>query len=432
MVMGGQGVRFDSELPKQYYWMVGKKLYQHTLDVFLEAKIFDEIIIVCHRDWIEKVKEETKDFFNVTVVPGGNTRRDSSYAGIRAIKNADFVEIHDAVRPFVSQEVIIKNAEMAIQHKAVDTCIRSSDTIVYVENGVITNVPNREHCLRGQTPQSFSYELIKKAHEEIKEIVTDDCGLVAKLGVPIHVVEADDLNIKITTPLDLAIAEQIFQLQAKKPSANSSLAKKRYAIVGASGGIGRAIQTSLEKEKAFVIPISRSSQYKLDLRDYHSIKQVFEQIFAEFGEIDGLINSAGLLLFKPFGQMKKEDIDDTIDINLKGLIYTCKLAKIKKGGNIVNLTSSAFYRGRKMMAVYASTKAAVVNFTKSLAEELPELKINAIAPQRTNTRLRRENFPGEDPKTLLTPEEVAKAIVDILKDQTTTGTVIDVRRKSEA
>lgn len=430
LVMGGQGLRFGGDIPKQYHWMAGKKLYLHTLDAFLKAGFFDEIVIVCHEDWVKRVEEDVKDFFNVSVVKGGETRRDSSYAGLRAIKKADYVQIHDAVRPFISEEIILKNAEMVIEHRAVDTCVKSSDTIVYVENGIIAEVPKRDNCLRGQTPQSFEYGLIKRAHEEVKEPVTDDCGLVAKLGVPIYVVEADDFNIKVTNKLDLFLAEQIFYLRSKKTAAPaSSIEGKRYALVGASGGIGKAIQELLENEKALIIPISRSSKYRADLQDYKSVKEVFEKIFLEFGEIDGLINSAGFLSLKPLSLMEKDEIDATIDVNLKGLIYACKLSKIKRGGHIINLTSSSFSRGRKLQGVYSSTKAAVVNFTQSLAEELDYLKINAIAPQRTDTSLRRSNFPGEDPKSLLNPKEVAKAVLELLKDQITTGAIIEVRRK---
>ena len=96
---------------------------------------------------------------------------------------------------------------------------------------------------------------------------------------------------------------------------------------------------------------------------------------------------------------------------------------------IVNIASSSYVRGRKNYAVYASAKAAVVNFTQGLAEEREDLLINAIVPQRTLTPMRVDNFPDEHPSTLLNPEEVAREIINLLKHNSLTGTLIEIRKK---
>ena len=119
--------------------------------------------------------------------------------------------IHDAVRPFVSQEILERNITAVQNHQAVDTCIPSADTIVYSENGeLITSIPARKNYQRGQTPQTFAYQLILEAHQKTKNTQsTDDCTLVLELGYPVAIVPGSEDNIKITTELDIEIAEWI-------------------------------------------------------------------------------------------------------------------------------------------------------------------------------------------------------------------------------
>src|SRR5690606_27073266 len=128
--------------------------------------------------------------------------------------------IHDAVRPFVSERILQENLIALEEHDAVDTCIPCTDTIVYAPNSKqITSIPVRAHYLRGQTPQSFSYKLIRKAHELAKEQnisnVSDDCQLVLRLGNSVHVVEGEESNLKITSELDLFLAQQYLRLEKK-------------------------------------------------------------------------------------------------------------------------------------------------------------------------------------------------------------------------
>jgi 2-C-methyl-D-erythritol 4-phosphate cytidylyltransferase len=114
----------------------------------------------------------------------------------------------------VTETILRENVKRAIEAGAVDTCIPSTDTLVYAPGGErIAGIPKREEYLRGQTPQTFNYEWIVEAHERARQEgvcnATDDCGLVLRLGRPIYVVKGDEKNMKITTELDLLIAEQI-------------------------------------------------------------------------------------------------------------------------------------------------------------------------------------------------------------------------------
>jgi len=435
LVLSGEGNRFNSDKPKQFHNLSGKRIYLHSLDAFYNLGVFDEIILVSHRDWSDIVKKETSNYENVKVVTGGKTRQESSYSGLKECQNPDYVIFHDAVRPFVTKKIILDNLDAVIKYNAVDTCIKSTDTLVQIdEDNKIARIPNRSHLLRGQTPQSFDYNLILNAHMDAtknKTQVTDDCGLVIN-RTKIHVVNGDENNIKITNKSDLFLAEHIFRLQHNNLSSTNnknSLKNKVYAIVGASGGIGKEVVKLLKEGNAIALEISRSSEYKTNLEDFKSIEKTFDEIHKKYGPISGLINTAGLFLVKPFATHSQEEIDKLIKVNLSGLIHSCKEVKIQDKGHIINISSSSYYMGRKNYGVYSATKAAVVNFTQSLAEENPQLQINAIVPQRTNTPMRKKCFPREDQNLLLDPKEVAKAIITLLKDTSITGSIIEVKKK---
>ncbi|MES2121827.1 MAG: SDR family oxidoreductase, partial [Chlamydiota bacterium] len=128
-------------------------------------------------------------------------------------------------------------------------------------------------------------------------------------------------------------------------------------------------------------------------------------------------------------QLSQEEIEQQIATNLSSVIYACKCVSLKPGSHIINIASSSYSRGKKNYALYSSAKAAVVNFTQALAEERPDLKINAAVPQRTATKMRRENFPDEDPASLLPPDAVAREILELLMHPTLTGAIVEIRKE---
>jgi 2-C-methyl-D-erythritol 4-phosphate cytidylyltransferase len=203
LLLGGSGQRLPiNNTPKQFLEIGGKKIYEITLDTFERSDLFSEIILVT-----------PKEHPLPGSVVGGQTRQASSYQGILACgADTDFVVIHDAVRPFVSIDILKRNVDAVQIHQAVDTCIPCTDTIVNAHNEIITAIPNRAQCMRGQTPQSFAYSLIKEAHEKTSQTnATDDCSLVFELGHKIHIVMGSDENFKITTPHDYKLAKTILK-----------------------------------------------------------------------------------------------------------------------------------------------------------------------------------------------------------------------------
>lgn len=212
LLMAGQGSRLGSGIPKQFLMLGPKRVYLHTLALFRDLPIIDEIVLVCEPSWKAVVQQEAPD---VTVVEGGATRQESSFLGLQGFtQRPDIVMVHDAVRPFVTKEILLDNINQAILHDAVDTCIPTADTLVYsVDSETIDSIPKRESYLRGQTPQTFRFDCLMEAHQaarsEGQSIAHDDCQLVLKRGVPVRVIRGSDRNFKITTEFDFLLANII-------------------------------------------------------------------------------------------------------------------------------------------------------------------------------------------------------------------------------
>lgn len=218
ILASGTGERFGEKIPKQFYKFEGKTILEHSIDAFEKNKNIDEIILVTNpkfRDLAEEILKNN-DYKKVTkLLNGGKTRVESSYVGTSEAPEESNVLIHDAVRAFVTQKIIDDNIEALKKYEAVGTAIDTVDTIIQVdENNVITAIPPRKFLKRVQTPQSFRANLIKKAHEmALKDEdanFTDDCGLILRYNLaPIHIVDGDELNVKITHKNDLNVIKNM-------------------------------------------------------------------------------------------------------------------------------------------------------------------------------------------------------------------------------
>ena len=437
LLTGGIGQRFGSPFPKQFHKMGGKPIYLHTLETFLDLKEFERIILPVPPEHQKEISEEISFLYpgeNIQIICGGSTRQHSSYLALKACpSDTDYVVIHDAVRPFVSKKIIQENIAAVQTYKAVDTCIASTDTIVHSKADLfIDSIPSRSEFLRGQTPQSFAFDLIVKAHEHaLANGITnssDDCSLVLNLGHSVKIVQGDEHNIKITTDFDLFLAEQILyrpRLAEEDPMITTTLEGKVFAVTG-----GSVICQELKKLGATILEISQTlSPLQADLTNYSEVEKLFQRIADIHGPLDGLINGVGTLQVKEFDLLSKEEMQKTIDSNLMSILYCCKCAEVKKGGHIINISSSSYSKGRKDYPIYSASKAAVVNFTQGLAGAKPDLCINVIVPQRTDTSLRRTHFPLEDKDSLIQPQEIADKIAQLLKSKSCTGSILEVRKK---
>lgn len=211
----GSGSRMASDRPKQFLQLAGSPIILHTLKPFEECDSIHEMIVVLPA-------EESAVFLSmigkfelrklVKIVPGGSTRADSVKRGLMAVRpaTADIVAVHDGVRPFVTVEEIEQTVAGARKMGAAILVAPAVDTIKEVHDGSVVRTFNRQ-CLRhALTPQCFRYDVLRRAYENIDvndPTVTDESFLVEKLGEPVAIVEGNQRNIKITTKLDLVLAE---------------------------------------------------------------------------------------------------------------------------------------------------------------------------------------------------------------------------------
>lgn len=224
ILAGGTGSRMGSDIPKQFIDIYGKPLIIHTLESFDMNLNIDYIAVVCKNDWKEDLEIWLRKFgINKVkwIVDGGETRQASIYNALKEIKDFckedDIVVIHDAARPLISQRIIDENIKGAKEFGAVDTVIPTADTIINSKDDkTINNVPIRKELYLGQTPQSFRFSKVLKAHEKAienkKTDATDDCQLLLDLNEKVHLVKGDKLNFKITTFEDLMILKAIIKL----------------------------------------------------------------------------------------------------------------------------------------------------------------------------------------------------------------------------
>jgi 2-C-methyl-D-erythritol 4-phosphate cytidylyltransferase len=215
---GGKGERFGSDVPKQFLELKGKPVIVRTIELFDEIDEIDSIVIAVHSEWFTYTKELIKKY-NLTkvkdVVVGGKERQDSIYNALhsKAIEDAEIVIIHDAIRPFLSKETILKVMEMTEENGAVILGLTPNDPVKEINNkNQIIKTIQRGKLTITQTPQSFWKDIIVNAFEKAREVNyvgSDSSQIVEFLGYKVTVMEGSKYNIKLTTPFDMKLAELI-------------------------------------------------------------------------------------------------------------------------------------------------------------------------------------------------------------------------------
>jgi len=214
---GGSGTRFGGDIPKQFQYLQGEPIVIRAMAPFCVHPFCRRIAVVVHKDWFDWMDEQLSIHHPwgtcVSIVPGGQQRGDSVYAGLKAIADPGIVLIHDAARPFVSVNMINETVLAAEEFGASAVAVPVTDTIKREEEGFIDGTVDRSGLWRVQTPQGFRYKDILKAYGMARKegfYGTDDCILVEKyLGMKIKIIPGGDYNIKITTQEDLKIASAL-------------------------------------------------------------------------------------------------------------------------------------------------------------------------------------------------------------------------------
>lgn len=446
ILAGGIGSRLGLSTPKQFFKVAGKMVIEHTVDAFEHNQYIDEIALVSNPVYIPEVENLIlKNSWKKVkkVLKGGKERYDSSLSAIQAYTNQDVNLIfHDAVRPLVSQRIIDDVVKALQTYQAIDVALPSADTIIEIEGDFISNIPDRSRLKRGQTPQAFHIETIRKAYEialtDPNFKVTDDCGVVKKYlpETPVYVVAGEESNMKLTYKEDTYLLDKLFQLRQSEVhdiTQNPEQFKDKVSVVyGGSYGIGAEIVRLLSASGAHVYAYSRSSTHT-DVGDRSQVADTLSSVFAKEQRIDFIINTAGLLNKEPLITTDYQTILNAVQTNYMGTVHVALEAfpYLKQSqGKLIFFTSSSYTRGRAFYSIYSSTKAAIVNFVQAIAQEWEDfgISVNCINPERTKTPMRIQNFGIEPDNTLLTAEKVAEETLKTLASDYT-GQVIDVKRE---
>lgn len=208
---GGRGVRFGGIQPKQFSLLAGRPILQHSVEAFLNSSAISDVIVALP----DNLAADPPSYLNsslkpVQVVAGGARRQDSVSRAFEHIPgNAQIVVIHDAARPLVSDAVIKRTIDAASAGGAAIAALRAQDTVKRADvDGVITETLPREEIFLAQTPQAFRVAVLRAALA-IADDATDEAALAERAGHHVRVVEGDTRNFKVTTPADLAMAEQL-------------------------------------------------------------------------------------------------------------------------------------------------------------------------------------------------------------------------------
>lgn len=212
IVAAGKGERMG-KIDKPFIELGGRPMLAKVIDTFQECRVIDTIIIVLSRNKLQTGKQMVNEngWTKVKAVcQGGARRQDSVRKGLKKLKNCDWVVIHDGARPLVTSDLIERGLIVARENYAAIAAIPVTDTIKTASpGGFVRTTPMRDRLWTVQTPQAFHFDLISKAHEQITEDVSDDATMVEKLGHEVKIYMGSHENIKITTPVDLALAEII-------------------------------------------------------------------------------------------------------------------------------------------------------------------------------------------------------------------------------
>jgi len=206
----GSGRRMGAQDNKVLLPLAGKPVLAHSLACFGSLEEVSEVVVVTKeedRPRIETLMQEILKDKEARVVLGGAERQDSVYLGLMALApDTKWVIIHDGARPFIKPDLVRRGIEAVKKHLAVGVAVKVTDTIKRVQKGLVLETPERSELWAMQTPQIFDYKLVVQAYEDARAkgiTATDDCGVVEAFGHPVHIVEGDYANSKITTPEDL-------------------------------------------------------------------------------------------------------------------------------------------------------------------------------------------------------------------------------------
>lgn len=214
IVAGGLGKRMGSSLPKQFLLLHGRPVLYYTIDAFLQADASMQIILVLPEEHLELGREIVDGFFDaskIQLAAGGETRFHSVQNGLRLVDDERIIFVHDGVRCLVRPDLIQRCYTAALETGSAIPVVEVKDSLrIITEDG--NESLDRSKVRLVQTPQTFHSKILQSAFAiDYKERFTDEASVVEAFGLKVTLIDGDPTNIKITTPLDLMVAEKILE-----------------------------------------------------------------------------------------------------------------------------------------------------------------------------------------------------------------------------
>ena len=332
LLAGGVGARVGLDIPKQLIKIAGRTILEHTLTVLHEHDLVEEIVVMMapgHLDAVHEILRSGRYPKVSRVLEGAATRNGTTLRALEALGDQDCnVLLHDAVRPLLSAR-IITDCFVALQtYDAVDVAIPSADTIIEVTpENTIAAIPPRASLRRGQTPQAFRASVLRKAYQvaatDEEFAATDDCGVVLRYlpDVPIGVVRGEERNMKVTDPIDVYLADKLFQLATQELPAprtdeeyRSALAGKTMMVFGGSYGIGADLAALAASYGGTVCSFSRSAT-GTHVERREDVAKAVREVLAEHGRVDFVVNTAAVLPRGNLVETSEETVYSATEVN---------------------------------------------------------------------------------------------------------------------
>jgi 2-C-methyl-D-erythritol 4-phosphate cytidylyltransferase len=212
IVAGGSGSRMNSPIPKQFILLKNRPVLFYTMDVFLKAYDDLQIILVLPEEHIAIGQEIVDGYFDnsrIQLINGGRTRFHSVQNGLSLVEEESIIFVHDGVRCLLTEDLIHRCFEAAVEFGTAIPVIPSKDSVRYAtEHG--NEALDRNFIKLVQTPQTFHSKILLPAYNiDYKEKFTDEASVVEAYGLKVHLIEGEENNIKITQPSDLQLAESL-------------------------------------------------------------------------------------------------------------------------------------------------------------------------------------------------------------------------------
>jgi len=212
LLAAGEGSRLGSADPKAFVDVAGVPMLRRAFDAANGAKLVDGVVVAVPDGSEDRARSLLDD--RAIIVTGGATRQESAWRASQAAPDCEAIAVHDAARALCPPRLFDECLGLLDEHEAVCTAVPVWDTLKETSEGVIVRTVDRSHLAAAQTPQAFRADLYRRAHEAARQVgvdATDDAALIERLGVKVWTTLGHPHNIKITSKLDLALADALLR-----------------------------------------------------------------------------------------------------------------------------------------------------------------------------------------------------------------------------